>query len=53
MPGYVEDRWLKKRPNPVGKRDRTAIYGKCTRYRVKGIPDVKDRSFDTLQDAKT
>lgn len=29
------------------------MYGKCTRYRVKGIPGVKDRSFDTLQDAKT
>ncbi|MDX2548594.1 hypothetical protein ACOT81_35995 [Streptomyces sp. WI04-05B] len=29
------------------------MYGKCTRYRVKGIPAVKDRSFDALQDAKT
>ncbi|MGK5449237.1 tyrosine-type recombinase/integrase [Streptomyces radiopugnans] len=29
------------------------MHGKCTRYRVKGIPGVKDRSFDTLQDAKT
>ncbi|MGI5340615.1 hypothetical protein ACQEVS_26065 [Streptomyces sp. CA-181903] len=29
------------------------MYGKCTRYRVKGIPGVKDRPFDTLQDAKT
>lgn len=29
------------------------MYGKCTRYRVKGIPGVKDRSFDALQDAKT
>ncbi|MEU7382080.1 site-specific integrase [Streptomyces sp. NPDC042207] len=29
------------------------MYGKSTRYRVKGIPGVKDRSFDTLQDAKT
>ncbi|MEV6147564.1 tyrosine-type recombinase/integrase [Streptomyces sp. NPDC051992] len=45
---------MKKRPNPrTGKRDRTAMYGKCTRYRVKGIPGVKDRSFDALQDAKT
>ncbi|TQE28557.1 site-specific integrase [Streptomyces ipomoeae] len=50
----MEDRWLKKRPNPkTGRRDRTALYGKCTRYRVKGIPGVKDRSFDTLNDAKT
>ncbi|MGW0823117.1 hypothetical protein [Streptomyces sp. NPDC002845] len=54
LAGYIEDRWLKKRPNPkTGKRERTAMYGKCTRYRVKGIPSVKDRSFDTLQDAKT
>ncbi|MCZ4121773.1 tyrosine-type recombinase/integrase [Streptomyces sp. H39-S7] len=45
---------MKKRPNPkTGKRERTAMYGKCTRYRVKGIPGVKDRSFDALQDAKT
>ncbi|MCD9899657.1 site-specific integrase [Streptomyces sp. MT29] len=29
------------------------MYGKCTRYRVKGVPGVKDRSFDALQDAKT
>ncbi|MCX5302701.1 site-specific integrase [Streptomyces sp. NBC_00160] len=45
---------MRKRPNPeTGKRERTAMYGKCTRYRVKGIPGVKDRSFDALQDAKT
>ncbi|MBD0737264.1 hypothetical protein [Streptomyces sp. CBMA29] len=29
------------------------MYGKCTRYRAKGIPGVKDRSFDALQDATT
>ena len=29
------------------------MYGKCTRYRVQGMPGVKDRSFDALQDAKT
>lgn len=29
------------------------MYGKCTRYRVKGIPGAKDRSFDALQDGKT
>ncbi|MFE7812860.1 hypothetical protein ACFU5P_12995 [Streptomyces sp. NPDC057433] len=29
------------------------MYGKCTRYRVKGIPGIKDRFFDALQDAKT
>lgn len=54
MPGYIEDRWLKKRPSrETGKRERTAMYGKCTRYRVKAIPGVRDRSFDVLNDAKT
>ncbi|MFK8844905.1 tyrosine-type recombinase/integrase [Streptomyces sp. Ac-502] len=53
LSGYIEDRWLKKRPNPeTRKRERTALYGKCTRYRVKGVPGVRDRSFDALQDAK-
>jgi integrase len=51
--GYIEDRWLKKRPNKeTGKRERTSMWGKCTRYRVKGIPGVRDRSFDTVADAK-
>jgi integrase len=55
MAGYVEDRWLNKRPNPeTGKRERTALWGtKTKRYRVKGIPGVKDRSFTSLEDAKT
>ncbi|MET9890007.1 site-specific integrase [Streptomyces sp. NPDC006465] len=45
---------MKKRPNlATGKRERTALYGRSTRYRVKGVPGVRDRSFDTLQDAKT
>ncbi|WP_329131279.1 site-specific integrase [Streptomyces sp. NBC_01476] len=53
MAGYIEDRWLKKRPNKeTGKRERTALWGKSTRYRVKGIPGVRDRSFDTVADAK-
>src|SRR4051812_40969171 len=53
MAGYIEDRWLKKRPNKqTGKRERTAQYGKDKRYRVKGIPGVQDRSFDTSEDAK-
>ncbi len=53
MADYIEDRWLKKRPNKeTGKRERTALWGKCTRYRVKGIPGVRDRSFDTVADAK-
>ncbi|MER5494564.1 site-specific integrase [Streptomyces sp. NPDC002490] len=53
MAGYIEDRWLKKRPNKeTGKRERTALYGKGMRYRVKGIPGVQDRSFTTSEDAK-
>ncbi|MDX3455103.1 site-specific integrase [Streptomyces sp. ME02-8801-2C] len=52
--GWIEDRWLKKRPNPeTGKRERTALYGKCLRYRVAGIPGVRKRSFETLEEAKT
>jgi integrase len=53
MAGYIEDRWLKKRPNKAtGQRDRTALWGKGMRYRVKGIPGVQDRSFETQADAK-
>ncbi|GAA2996408.1 hypothetical protein GCM10010519_31720 [Streptomyces lactacystinicus] len=53
MAGYIEDRWLKKRPSrETGKRERTSMWGKCARYRVKGIPGVRDRSFDTVADAK-
>ncbi|MDX2545843.1 tyrosine-type recombinase/integrase [Streptomyces sp. WI04-05B] len=51
--GWIEDRWLKKRPNPeTGKRERTALYGKCMRYRVAGIPGIRKRSFETLDEAK-
>ncbi|MER5531934.1 site-specific integrase [Streptomyces sp. NPDC002677] len=53
MAGYIEDRWLTKRPNKeTGKRERTARYGSGKRYRVKGIPGVQDRAFDTSEDAK-
>ncbi|MER7194890.1 site-specific integrase [Streptomyces flaveolus] len=53
MAGYIEDRWLKKRPAKLtGKRERTAIYGTGKRYRVKGIPGIQDRSFHTSEDAK-
>ncbi|MEW2400065.1 site-specific integrase [Streptomyces sp. NPDC046862] len=53
MTGYIEDRWLKKRPDKqTGKRERTSRYGMGQRYRVKGIPGVQDRSFDTSEDAK-
>ncbi|MEO3851721.1 tyrosine-type recombinase/integrase [Streptomyces sp. B8F3] len=53
MAGYIEDRWLNKRPDPTtGKRKRTDRYGKGKRYKVAGIPGVRDRAFDTLADAK-
>ncbi|MGW1162386.1 tyrosine-type recombinase/integrase [Streptomyces sp. NPDC002519] len=53
MAGYIEDRWLTKKKDPVtGKRARTARYGKGSRYRVAGIPGVRDKSFDVLEDAK-
>lgn len=53
MAGYIEDRWLKKKPNKdTGKRERTALWGQGKRYRVKGILGVRDRSFDTSEDAK-
>ena len=53
MAGYIEDRWLTKRPDPAtGKKKRTARWGKGKRYRVAGIPGVKDHSFTALADAK-
>ncbi|UKY48504.1 tyrosine-type recombinase/integrase [Streptomyces inhibens] len=53
MAGYIEDRWIKKKKDPVtGKRERTARYGKGKRYKVAGIPGIRYRSFDTLEDAK-
>ncbi|MFF7081234.1 tyrosine-type recombinase/integrase [Streptomyces lavendulae] len=53
MAGYIEDRWINKKKDPVtGKRERTARYGKGSRYRVAGIPGVRGMSFDTLEDAK-
>ncbi|MER6778402.1 MULTISPECIES: site-specific integrase [unclassified Streptomyces] len=49
MAGYIEDRWLTKRPDPAtGKRRRTQLYGKGKRYKVTGIPGVRSRSFDQL-----
>ncbi|OON81908.1 site-specific integrase [Streptomyces tsukubensis] len=42
----------KKKDPTSGKRERTARYGKGSRYRVAGIPGVRDMSFDTLEDAK-
>lgn len=53
MPGYIEDRWMFKRINKeTGKRERKDRYGQGLRYRVCGIPGVKDESFATHQDAK-
>lgn len=53
MAGYIEDRWLKKRPDKeTGKRERTALYGTGKRYKVAGIPGVRARSFELLEDAK-
>ncbi|WP_030764900.1 tyrosine-type recombinase/integrase [Streptomyces sp. NRRL F-2664] len=49
MAGYIEDRWLTKKPDEAtGKRRRTALYGKGKRYKVTGIPGVRARSFDQL-----
>ncbi|MFF0427779.1 tyrosine-type recombinase/integrase [Streptomyces sp. NPDC004520] len=53
MAGYIEDRWVNKKKDPsTGRRERTARYGKGARYRVAGIPGVRNMSFDTLEDAK-
>lgn len=53
MPGYIEDRWLKKRPDPAtGKREPTKLHGKGKRYKVTGITGVRARSFDKMGDAK-
>lgn len=54
MAGYIEDRWWTRRPDPAtGKKRKTARYGKGMRWRVAGIPGVRDRSFAVLEDAKT
>jgi integrase len=51
--GYIEDRWLTKKPDKAtGKKRRTARWGKGKRYRVGGIPGVRDRSFEVQEDAK-
>ncbi|MEU2924137.1 site-specific integrase [Streptomyces sp. NPDC007251] len=47
MAGYIEDRWYKK--DAKGKR--TIPTERCNqgkRYRVAGVPGVRDRSFDKL-----
>lgn len=58
MPGYIEDRWYKKGPpnpsDPKGKPTRvpTDRHGKGKRWRVAGIPGVRDRSFEKEAPAK-
>ncbi|MEH0417910.1 tyrosine-type recombinase/integrase [Streptomyces sp. B21-083] len=47
MAGYIEDRWYKK--DAQGKR--TVPTERCNqgkRYRVAGVPGVRDRSFDKV-----
>lgn len=54
MAGWIEDRWLKKKKDPVtGERERTKLWGSNTkRYRVCGIPGVRRKSFTTAGAAK-
>jgi integrase len=53
MPGYIEDRWYKKGPvDPETKKPTrvpTARHGQGKRWRVAGIPGVRDRSFEKLE----
>ncbi|MFJ7422150.1 tyrosine-type recombinase/integrase [Streptomyces uncialis] len=54
MSGYIEDRWIKKKKDPAtGRREKTTRYRKGKRYGVAGVTGVRDRSFDTLEDAKS
>ncbi|WP_405964770.1 site-specific integrase [Streptomyces sp. NBC_00723] len=49
MPGYIEDRWMTKKPDPAtGQKRKTQRWGQGKRYRVAGVSGVKDRSFDKL-----
>jgi integrase len=44
--GYIEDRWLNKRPDKAtGERKKTKYHGEGMRYKVAGIPGVRGRSF--------
>nr|BEK68787.1 hypothetical protein KPHV_60140 [Kitasatospora purpeofusca] len=52
MPGYIEDRWMRKKPHPVTGETKKSTHGVGMRYRVCGIPGVKDESFVKLKDAK-
>lgn len=53
MAGYIEDRWFRKGPidpetGKRGPREKTDRHGKGKRWRVAGIPGVRDRSFEKL-----
>jgi integrase len=52
--GYIEDRWYRKgRIDPEtgkrGPREKTERFGQGKRWRVAGIPGVRDRSFVNLE----
>jgi integrase len=55
MAGYIEDRWFKKGPpDPDDPKQRptkapTARHGQGKRWRVAGIPGVRNRSFEKLE----
>lgn len=49
MAGYIEDRWLTKRPDPATGKKRKTERGELKqgkRYKVAGIPGVRARSFE-------
>lgn len=57
MAGYIEDRWFRKGPidpetGKRGPREKTERHGKGKRWRVAGIPGVRDRSFENLEGEK-
>jgi len=52
VPGYIEDRWWTK-PGPDGQRRKKSRHGQGLRWRVVGIPGVKDESFAKRADAET
>lgn len=54
MAGYIEDRWFRKGPidpetGKRGPREKTDRHGQGKRWRVAGIPGVRDRSFVNLE----
>lgn len=63
MAGYLEDRWYKAKLDPETKKPvldsdtgkpvktETDRHGQGKRWRVKGVPGVRDRSFEKKTDA--